>query len=332
MQPFDWSSKSEMTRNTMRDTKLFGDVETRQRRCIKVTKDGRVTLSPSLGVEVQFSESRSSLLPRAHSEPVQKLMSQGDELAEGLSRAFAKVSIRDVLFGDSQDVREGEEEDALDDALDAIVTECTKRMPRTDIEALTPVRPVGIGGQGGVWLAQDPGTRMKYAVKQFSKSRLSNLTKKAALRAINERECLMDLGYHPFIVTCYASFQTSSSLFLVLELCPGGDMFELVSNYALEEGHARFYISCITLALRHMHVNGWHYRDIKRENVLIDCDGYAKLCDFGFATKVRLCEARGSFHAVTCPRPLSPVESAWLPPSSHKTSLSNPGLLWYRLS
>ena len=113
----------------------------------------------------------------------------------------------------------------------------------------------------------------------------------------------MDLGYHPFIVTCYASFQTSSSLFLVLELCPGGDMFELVSNYALEEGHARFYISCITLALRHMHVNGWHYRDIKRENVLIDCDGYAKLCDFGFATKVRLCEARGSFHAVTCPRP-----------------------------
>ena len=187
MQPFDWSSKSEMTRNTMRDTKLFGDVETRQRRCIKVTKDGRVTLSPSLGVEVQFSESRSSLLPRAHSEPVQKLMSQGDELAEGLSRAFAKVSIRDVLFGDSQDVREGEEEDALDDALDAIVTECTKRMPRTDIEALTPVRPVGIGGQGGVWLAQDPGTRMKYAVKQFSKSRLSNLTKKAALRAINER-------------------------------------------------------------------------------------------------------------------------------------------------
>lgn len=228
-------------------------------------------------------------------------MSQGDELADGLSRAFAKVSIRDVLFGDSQDVREGEEEDALDDALDAIVMECTKRMPRTDIEALQPVRPIGIGGQGGVWLAQVPDTRMKYAVKQFSKSRLSNLTKKAALRALNERECLMDLGYHPFIVTCYASFQTSSALFLVLELCPGGDMFELVSNYALEEGHARFYISCITLALRHMHVNGWHYRDIKRENVLIDCDGYAKLCDFGFATKVRLCEARGSFHMPEAP-------------------------------
>ena len=32
-------------------------------------------------------------------------------------------------------------------------------------------------------------------------------------------------------------------------------------------------------ALRHVHAHGWVYRDVKLENVLIDGDGYVKICD-----------------------------------------------------
>ena len=49
---------------------------------------------------------------------------------------------------------------------------------------------------------------------------------------------------------------------------------------------ARFYVGSLTLALQHLHMLGYVYRDLKPENVLLDCHGYIKLCDFGFAKKL----------------------------------------------
>lgn len=176
--------------------------------------------------------------------------------------------------------------DALDDALVQLSEESTRsENTRVDIEALSPLRPIGIGGQGGVWLARDSTTERKFAVKQYNKARLSAMPQKVGLRALNELECLQDCGHHPFLIGCYGSFQTASSLFLVLEVAPGGDLFALDFRYGLPEPSTKFYVSCIVLALHHMHTHGWLYRDIKLENVLIDNLGYAKLCDFGFAKK-----------------------------------------------
>merc|ERR1712203_718320 len=49
---------------------------------------------------------------------------------------------------------------------------------------------------------------------------------------------------------------------------------------------ARFYISCVTLALQHMHVKRVVYRDLKLENCLLDATGYLKLTDMGIAKVV----------------------------------------------
>jgi len=175
--------------------------------------------------------------------------------------------------------------------LDAVTDELVKlrreAIPPIDVESLDIVRGIGMGGQGGVWLGVDPPSGLRMAVKQIRKGRLTMLPKKAMTRALTERECLLEVGYHPFITTCYACFQNDTSLFFALELAPAGDLFGLLDVHpnGLREHQARFYCSCVGLALRHVHAHGWVYRDVKLENVLIDGDGYIKICDFGFAKK-----------------------------------------------
>jgi serine/threonine protein kinase len=49
---------------------------------------------------------------------------------------------------------------------------------------------------------------------------------------------------------------------------------------------ATLYAATIILALEHIHDQGYTFRDLKPENLLIASNGYLKLVDFGFAKAV----------------------------------------------
>ena len=49
---------------------------------------------------------------------------------------------------------------------------------------------------------------------------------------------------------------------------------------------ATLYAASLLLALEHIHQQGYIFRDLKLENVMIGPNGYAKLIDFGFAKTV----------------------------------------------
>lgn len=51
----------------------------------------------------------------------------------------------------------------------------------------------------------------------------------------------------------------------------------------LEYEECIFYAGQVVLMFQYLHNNNIIYRDLKPENLLIDLDGYLKLCDFGFA-------------------------------------------------
>jgi serine/threonine protein kinase len=89
---------------------------------------------------------------------------------------------------------------------------------------------------------------------------------------------------NPFIVKMKFAFQNEKKLFLVLDYCPGGELFFYLSKIGrFKEKSAIFYAANILLALEVLHENGIVYRDLKPENILISQDGYAKLTDFGLS-------------------------------------------------
>jgi serine/threonine protein kinase len=104
----------------------------------------------------------------------------------------------------------------------------------------------------------------------------------------NERNILAAVAGHPFITTMIASFQDNDTLYMVLDYCPGGEVFSYLRRARrFNEPTSQFYAAEIVLILEFVHdKQGVAYRDLKPENILIDAEGHLKLVDFGFAKKV----------------------------------------------
>lgn len=93
---------------------------------------------------------------------------------------------------------------------------------------------------------------------------------------------------NPFLLTLKTTFKDDVYLYMLLELCQGGELFtRLLEETTLSEDTTRFYCGCIVLALEALHGKDNIYRDLKPENILLDNLGYVKIGDFGFAKKVK---------------------------------------------
>ena len=114
--------------------------------------------------------------------------------------------------------------------------------------------------------------------------RKSHLVRRRQIERTKTERKVLSMLDHPFIMKMYYAFQTPEKLYLVLDYCPGGELFFHLSRYRrFQEQVARFYAAELLLAIGHLHKNGIIYRDLKPENVLLDAYGHVKLGDFGLA-------------------------------------------------
>nr|AML78629.1 putative LOV domain-containing protein [Codariocalyx motorius] len=143
-----------------------------------------------------------------------------------------------------------------------------------------PVKPLGSGDTGSVYLVELGETGHHFAMKAMEKGVMLNRNK--VHRACTERE-ILDMLDHPFLPALYASFQTKTHVCLITDYCSGGELFLLLDRQpakVLREDAVRFYAAEVVVALEYLHCQGIIYRDLKPENVLLQGSGHVSLTDF----------------------------------------------------
>lgn len=144
------------------------------------------------------------------------------------------------------------------------------------------VSPIGRGASGKVFLVTDRNTGEKLALKVIDKSKV--FESKSSLRhALDERLALEMVDGHPFFCRLRYAFQTKAYFYLAIDFYDGGDLYQYLRthNGRLDELQVRAVAAEVIVALEHLHSLGFVYRDLKPENVLLDCHGHVRLADFG---------------------------------------------------
>ena len=141
-----------------------------------------------------------------------------------------------------------------------------------------PVRPLGSGGSGSVWLALDERNGLDIALKIIPREG------KAAARA--EREALAARRLrHDRCVRAYDVGHDSSHVYIAYEYVAGRTVREAMRTGELSDGDAVEIAAQVLDALAHAHRTGIVHRDVKPSNILLeDRDEIAvRLLDFGLA-------------------------------------------------
>jgi hypothetical protein len=141
-----------------------------------------------------------------------------------------------------------------------------------------PLRPLGSGGMGHVWLARDERSGLDVALKIVPREG------KTGHRAEREARAAASLR-HPRCQRILSLARDPSHVYIAYEYIPGRTLREALRAGAVDDRAALEVAAQISDALAHAHARGIVHRDVKPSNVLLAETDSIDVCllDFGLA-------------------------------------------------
>ncbi len=162
--------------------------------------------------------------------------------------------------------------------------------PEDEISHYRIVGPLGAGGMGEVYLAQDQSLERNVALKILPPELVRS--EERVRRFVLEAKSASSLS-HPNIVTIYeigqdavrsAGEPDSSPLhFISMELVSGKTFSTLIHEDKTDLRSLLGYLAQAADGLAKAHAAGIVHRDLKPGNIMVSADGFAKVLDFGLA-------------------------------------------------
>lgn len=189
------------------------------------------------------------------------------------------ISVLTITYSTNRILRLGFSTDEdCDRFLDGLMCRINPPSSTISISDFAVIRELGRGLYSHVCLVQLNRTGQLYAMKSMEKEFIRDDDERE--QAYIERLLLIS-AHHPFLVQGHWAFQTDREVHMVMDYVPGGRLLERMGRRRFTPDEARLYIAQIMIAIEYLHSEQILYRGIKPENVLIDENGYIRLCDFG---------------------------------------------------
>ena len=140
--------------------------------------------------------------------------------------------------------------------------------------------PLGAGGMGEVFLANDTRLGRWVALKRVTDTEVPGTAARA--RLLHEARAAASLN-HPNIAGIYDVLDEAGQTIIVMEYVPGETLAALLDRGRPSHDDALSIATQLAQALVHAHAAGIVHRDLKPANVKVTPDGRVKILDFGLA-------------------------------------------------
>lgn len=169
-----------------------------------------------------------------------------------------------------------------------------KTIPHTRIndeswiwENYEPGEKIGQGTFGKVFKVKHKETGKYWAIKVINKEKAGGPVIKLLEREVN----ILKRVLHEHIISLNEVFETAKKMYLVMELCEGGELADVMKNREpLPENECKIIMTRLANAISYLHKNDIVHRDLKLENILlaqnpdnVDDKLYIKVTDFGLS-------------------------------------------------